>query len=1106
MSKKLLIAIALIMSVICVFASCFDGSVSGDGESKSDSAPASTSEPTSPDVPEEPEIEYKGEMLYNGFDTVEDLYAIEQLYEWSYTPLGKLDIVGRDNFIPEPSDLEKEEYDEEAVNKTIEAIAALPAKEDITVSDIDAIRKARKAYGALEDSGKKMVTNLAALKEAEAAEAIRNCYTLADLGGAFENDITNAPDWAGYSANLKDEKQGTIVFKAKGIAAAADGAFYVNLFHDGSKNQNQSGDGVAMWVRNNNNTLLFQNAGDLDIGFKDGKTISSDKTYVFYYTYKVEDDYSKLTVSIKIEEEGGAVVAEGSKEITTVNFADFGSYTIGQWLTEHENKDSHKTININTGASKGVNISSAWQTVSAKDYEEPTTEDLHNPEDLSPRQGEGALRVYYKTGTFKEILARFERSKLSGLPKKELGGFSVKIYNDSAKEKKATLSLVGQKNQMIAIDGGEFVLAPYAWTTCAVTLDPVIVDNIADTLTGLAINLSDKLKSAYYLDDFTVTFGKKYSDETKELIAKVEALKTDIAALDKKEITANDKELLEGLYTRYNELPEGYRFTVDNAALLTDAIASYLNVVKLDEESETGNVTSLRFNEILGLTQLSAFSGGTYSFSTDEHPAGDNGSLKLDFNGSIDWVTVKIAPTKANGFDELHVWVKNASESKRALNVNWKSSDEQFDEEGNKLNLPSGFVLPANSGWIELVFKSSFTVNELNITSLSSGNGAVKSVDTLYVGKVIAVSNANKVNEMIAALPAYEKEYSAENKAAVKAAREAYDSLCMESSEKIENVEKLIALEAEIWKEGFDLLPATVDELTEYKNEYKEAIDNLRASYELLNSEVQKLVAAEEEKLRLYEAKILSFRAQAVNKIVSDTELKDTLYTLDEIKRIKSASETYSAMSDEEKANLNEGVEDKLAALKAKIADYYTLRELGGAFQDDMTITNDWAGYSANLKDGKQGTLVFKVKGMAETDGAFYVNLFHDGSKNQNQSGNGISMWVRNNNNTLLFQNAGDLLIGYNDGKTISTSKTYVYYYTYKIADDYSKVTISVRIDEEGGETIVEGSKDITTVNFADFGSYTIAQWLTEHENKDSHMTININSGNSKNVDVLSAW
>ncbi len=1096
MSKKLYLAlIALIMSICCIFTACEKGGNSGDGNSASEqSAESQTSS--------EEQIKYEGEMLYNGFDTVKDLYAIDQIYEWGYTPVGKLDIVGKDKFIPDPDDLESQE----TLNKIIAQINALPAAEDVELSDIDAIRKARKAYGALTDEGKKLITNISVLKEVEAAAAIQNYYTLADFGGSYATDITGAGDWVPYTGNLVNKKEGHIIFSVKGINNKISGAFYISLFHDPSKDAGQSNDGVTIWVMTDSKKLIFQNSGDEAISFNEGKNIIAGENTIFDYYYKVEDDFSKVTITIKMTTESGDVIAEGTHEVTSATFKDFGSKTMEEWLSTDETASSRYTFFLDTGNSSGVDITSAWTGVSATDFEEPPAEDPHTAEDLAPRQGEGALRVYYKGGSFKEILARFERSSLSKLPKKELGAISVKVYNDSATKKAVTLALVGAQNASIAIEGGKFELEPYAWTTCSVTLDPVIVDYFADKLTGISLNFSSKSESVYYVDDFKVTFGKTYTDEIKELIAKVDALKADISELEGKEITASDKALLEGLYTRYNELPQAYRFTVDNSDLLTTSITAYFSALRLDEENGSGDVTSLRFNEILGLTQISAFSGGTYSFDTTEHLDGETGSLKLDFDGSMDWVTIAISPSKATDYDELHVWVKNDSEKKRAFQVNWHVSEVQYDMEGNELGLAGGYVLPANSGWIKLILKSQFNVNEFNLISLNDNNGGIKTVGTLYVGKVVAVSNANKVNEMIAALPAYEKGYSAENKAAVVAARTAYNALCMESSDKITDVAKLISLEASIWKEGFDSLPATVDGLTEYSDKAKAAIDALRAAYALLDTEVKKAVKDDEAKLQQFEAKILSFRAQIVNRTVEGLTVKDTLYTIDEITKIKTAVATFAAMNDEEKENLNEGVETKLTELNAKLAKYYTLKDLGGSFASNITGAAGWAAYSANLKDANEGTIVFKVKGIAAgTDGALYVDIFHDPSKDAGQAGDGVGLYVVKNN-TLLFFNGGNQSVGFKEGKAIEASKTYVFYYTYKVSEDSSKLTVSIRIDEEGGETVAEGSVDITSVSLTHFDEQTIKQWLTEHKNKDSHKTFFIDTGNSSGVDIVSAW
>ena len=43
--------------------------------------------------PDDESVVYEGDMLYNGFEDQGDLYRIKQLFDWDYTPLGKLEIV-----------------------------------------------------------------------------------------------------------------------------------------------------------------------------------------------------------------------------------------------------------------------------------------------------------------------------------------------------------------------------------------------------------------------------------------------------------------------------------------------------------------------------------------------------------------------------------------------------------------------------------------------------------------------------------------------------------------------------------------------------------------------------------------------------------------------------------------------------------------------------------------------------------------------------------------------------------------------------------------------------------------------------------------------------
>ena len=124
-------------------AACNDGSEENNEEG------GGTVQNPSDETPED-ETKYEGDMLYNGFDSVADMYRVSQLYEWNYTPLGKLSIVGADNFIPE----EDNSGTEDAAAAVVAQIEALPSVSEVTFADKDAVAKARRAYGELTDEGK----------------------------------------------------------------------------------------------------------------------------------------------------------------------------------------------------------------------------------------------------------------------------------------------------------------------------------------------------------------------------------------------------------------------------------------------------------------------------------------------------------------------------------------------------------------------------------------------------------------------------------------------------------------------------------------------------------------------------------------------------------------------------------------------------------------------------------------------------------------------------------------------------------------------------------------------------------------------------------------
>lgn len=1073
------------------------------------------------------ETVYEGDMLYNGFDSVDDMYRVTQLFNWDYTPLGKLQIVGADNFIPKADNSDAEEA-AAAVVVMIDQLPAASAVTEFSVETKNAVAKARRAYGELTDEGKLLVTNLGKLKELEASDVLRGYYTLADLGGDFAANISGAADWAAYSGTLCDPMQGTIVFNVSGIAANTDGAFYVSLFQDPSKDDGQASDGVAVWVRTHNNMLLPQNSTNVGLAFESeegggSRTITAEKTYTFYVGYAVAEQANSdvstyaLTISVKIvDAETGEVIADvKTGEITEFTSTNFGVQTIQDWLIDGDNVTRHQTFFISTGASKDVNINSVWTGTKTSDYSEPSaeTEDPHNTADLSPRQGDGALRVYYERGSFTEILARFDRSALSDMPiEDKLGGFSVKIYNDSAAEKSVTLSLMQGHNEIVSLENGTFILEPYAWTECKVTLDPIIVNYLAEDLIGIAIRLGNTVDSVYYIDDLRVQFGQTYTDEIKATMETVENLTAGIADIEGKIITIEDKAALETLYSQYLTLPQAYRFTVENIEILNDAIKDYFDVISSAGGTD-GEETVLFFNEVLGITQLGSLdvNGAAVSFSSEEHLEGESGSLRLDCNGNIDWLYIPVVPTKNGGFDEVRIWIKNDSDNRRAFYINWKISDAAYGDSIADGKLGSGFAVPANSGWVEIVYRGDFTISEIEAVSLDENGGAIPSVGTLYIGKVVVISHAPDVVAQIEALPEYAAGYSQENKEAVAAARAAYNALSLTTQSDVTNLDKLIAIEADIWREGFASLPESPDGMTEFRDTWKAAIDSLRTEYNKLDNAVKRVVAEEEAMLQAFEEKISEFQFEYVASLMDALTVKD-FYTAKDVANIHAARDAYGALDALDQAQIPQNSVQKLNDCLKGIENYYTLSDLSknnyySGFSDGDTSIGSWAFAGGNLADSMKGTIVFNATGiMASMDGAMYLTLFHDGSVDKGQASDGIAIWVRTNVNAVLPQNSTDTAISFNDGKTISPNETYTFYVSYHVAADYSKLTITIRIEDKNGEIIAQGTQDITAVTLPSFGKKTIKEWLQEHENAANHQTFYINGGNSTDLVVSDAW
>ena len=465
-------------------------------------------------------------------------------------------------------------------------------------------------------------------------------------------------------------------------------------------------------------------------------------------------------------------------------------------------------------------------------------------------------------------------------------------------------------------------------------------------------------------------------------------------------ITAESKETLEDLYSRYNDLPEAYRAEVTNYTALQTAIGTYLAAIS--QPNENGESTVLHFDESLGQTQVGSVAGAaniTTDYSTEVKFGSESGSLRVAFGATTAGAAgdLNLAQSVSlSGYDEVHIWVNNAFGGRLAFYIDWKTSDSAIGDIVTGGNIDTGYAVPANSGWIELVYSvekfANAPIGQFNFSLLDAVADAEG--QAFYIGKMVLVNNSSRIESLL--------------------------------------------------------------------------------------------------------------------KVLVDKEAN--AYTAADIAAIKEARSVYNSLSPEEQSAVDASLVQTLEACEADIATYYTLSDLTAlqtgtqAYSFDLSGGNavlpGWGGGAANLKDAMQGTVVFKASGINNTAGGIYISLFHDGSKNPNESGAGVMSLLSSTDHWQVPTGA----VAFNSGKTITEDGVYTFYVSYKVEQDYSMLSLSYRIEDETGDMVVSVDSTVESFTPSGFEAQTIAQWLRDDANAANHQTFYINGGASTSVTVSDAW
>lgn len=126
---------------------------------------------------------------------------------------------------------------------------------------------------------------------------------------------------------------------------------------------------------------------------------------------------------------------------------------------------------------------------------------------------------------------------------------------------------------------------------------------------------------------------------------------------------------------------------------------------------------------------VTSLTGSTYSETAD--------GIKVDFDGTTQWCDINF--TKLEADNEVHIFLKNDSDYRRMVLLYWAQASKVLDANGTDVTdavvVKDGTILPANSGWLEVIYPKGSKMKQLNSISLlgATGGAPTESVGSLYI-------------------------------------------------------------------------------------------------------------------------------------------------------------------------------------------------------------------------------------------------------------------------------------------------------------------------------------------------------------------------------------
>ena len=257
------------------------------------------------------------------------------------------------------------------------------------------------------------------------------------------------------------------------------------------------------------------------------------------------------------------------------------------------------------------------------------------------KEGEGSLKIYYKDGTFGNVIQPLETTDFADCSVGDIKSISLWVYN--ANEVEAPLTLSALKSGSVPIAQAKFNLPVNEWTKCTLPLNKVAMESNAEQFYAFAFTFSKAVRNAtYYVDEMQAEFGAEYSAADEENLVKVNDLITRINALPET-ITLENEEVMKGIYTDYIALEVAYQGAVNNYEKFESAVNKLLTIVrgKIDYSKDS---VACYFDKFYGTFQVTRGIVGfpNFSYSEEVKYKDEAGSLCIECTGDA-WTYVHLS-------------------------------------------------------------------------------------------------------------------------------------------------------------------------------------------------------------------------------------------------------------------------------------------------------------------------------------------------------------------------------------------------------------------------------------------------------------------------------